>query len=123
MAKKLTDAMKKIITDNYDPIGESKEYNKSYFKEVQKMEGFDGVSDAQIRAILVNAEIYEATSPRTEPKKNGIVKADLVKRLNELAGTEIANAMKLTIADIEALIEALDKEEIDFTEVAEAIEQ
>lgn len=110
---KITAEMRETIVTEYpaflaDYKGEPDLRNKEFFKDARaRFELLEELTDAQFRGVLVNAKIYQATNPRQAPKKDGKKKSDYVAELNALVGEELTSAGKLTIADLEVLISAL----------------
>ena len=81
-------------------------FNKEFFAKMRGTEALQDFTDPQLRGSLIISGVYIATAPRTEPKKAGKCKADLLAELSELTGVELASGMKLTMVDIELLIGA-----------------
>lgn len=88
--------------------GDTKKANQYVFRVLQQ--DLDAsLTDGQIRGVLVAAGIYNAHNPRQERKKGGKKKSDWVAMLESAVGTELPSANKLTIVDIQAILEALNR--------------
>jgi hypothetical protein len=120
---KFTDSTRTFLRDAYvDAVTEfggeakvTKTFNDEFFAKMQRTEALEGFTVPQLRGSLIIADVYVATAPRAEPKKKGVTKKDLLATFAELSGVELSSGMKLTIADIEALIDAwpVEKEEVE----------
>ena len=113
MVEKITAQMQETLAAEYaahvaEYKGDLGKINATFFQFMQRQfDDFATISGAQMRGTLSYMGVYKPTSPRTEPKKRGKVKADLVAELNELLGQELSSASKLTMGDLGTLIEAL----------------
>lgn len=112
MAKIKAD-MAEVLVDEYKAHleaykGDPAKINAEFFRYMNaQFDDFTIISGAQMRGLLVQRGVYKATNPRTEAKKGGKKKADYVAELQELVNADLPSAVKMTIGDLQILIEAL----------------
>lgn len=112
--KKISLEAKDILVEEYaafrkDAVGTIKEKNDKFFRYMRdQFDDFAMATDNQMRSVLTSRGVFEASNPRSAPKKGGKRKSDFIARLNELVGTELASTDKLTISDLELLIAKLE---------------
>jgi hypothetical protein len=107
----LKNAYVDAVEEHGGPSQVTAEFNRLFFAKMRGTEVLADFSDAQMRGSLLVADVYVAVSPRQEPKKGGVKKAQLAEELNRLvslhAGQELVSINKLNMGDMETLIELI----------------